>query len=498
MRSHKHRFVKERFGRRFLWTLNLLIFINSCSVFYDAEKPNSNGEVPAPLPQVYTCTPSSTEFAPSITVPGTVISLNKHEITCPIEGKVIELAMHKGLQVSKGEKLVCISTTRLKLQHTIDTAQLQRRKIELQQARSNIQEMLRQAERHLIKIDRLTLQEQHALKLYKQAQKEHLHAQSLQKSGGISKAALEKQRLAVEQQRISLAELQHQLKEARIGLRDKDLNAHSPAPFSIGEDNWDAESGPPDGQRRAAYLETTAHKGEISVNLIESKIEELESKLLYNETQQEACTITAPAKGFLADVSILPGAYLNVGDPMAKLVVTDPLYVRAEVPASYHQRVFCDQATLVVLPHTGVPLKGRIERVSPAISTRNRSFEITSSITSPKMEICPGTGVELTVLTGPKQKVVSIPPDALVHSTEEVSLQPAGTKPREGLVFVLRKNHAFHQPVQIVHENSEAVFVSEGITTADHIVLSPPSLLKEGMEIQVITEEPHKEVQGDH
>lgn len=512
MRSNKHRFVR----RRIVWALNLLIFINSCSVFYDPGGSKLNTEAKGPPPQVYTCSPSSTEYAPSITVPGTVISLNKHEITCPVEGKIIELAMHNGRQVSAGQKLVGISTERLELQHIIDTAQLKRKKIELQQARSTAQEMLRQAEGHLIKIDRLAQQEQHALKLYEHAQQEYLHAQSLQKSGGISKAALEKHRLAVEQQHISLAELQHKLKEARIGLRDKDLSVQITGSSPTREPKWNfdcetdwgPEFGPPNDQRKSAYLETISRRGNISVRLIKSKIEELESKLLYNETQQEACTVPAPAKGFLTDVRILPGAYLNVGDPLATLVVTDSLCVQAEVPSSYHKKLSCGQATVIEVPHTDTPLKGSVKRTSPTISTHNRSFEIISSISPPQSGVCPGTGVQLTVLTGPKRPIVSIPSEALVRShdaeenTEDISIRPAGSKCREGFVFVVRQNRAFHQPVQIVQENSEAVFVSKGVTTDDHIVLSPPSLLKEGMEVQVLTrdlhKDPHKEVRRDY
>ncbi len=429
-----------------------------------------SGPVHTTVPtKVDTCSPSTSSYAPGFTVPGLVVSLTKHKISSRIDGVAEAVLMHEGQKVKEGEMLLQLDTTHLEFQKALLLAQLSRAKLELQQAQNSKQEMLQQAERNLIKIDRLRQQQTHVRELYEHARQEYTHAQSLQEAGGISESALEEYRLKTEQHRTSLEQLKKQLQEALIGLRVRDLQQHF------------ADKIPTYTQRKQAYLKVTARRADTYIHLNQTKIQELESKLNFHHTQLRACRVHAPRTGFLTHVETLPGDYLREGDAVATLVETQKLYIKTEIPASYRYKLSVGQKTEIHLQKPGMTVSGEVYRISPSTSPHNRSFTLISSITKKTTEVVPGTRVQIKICTQPAEVLFTIPPEALI--CEHISPNPQ-SYPCKGKVFVVRQNSAFLQPVHIVDSNSNSVFIKKGITDSDQIVLAPPSYLKEGMPVQ--------------
>ncbi|MFO7731491.1 MAG: efflux RND transporter periplasmic adaptor subunit [Spirochaetia bacterium] len=486
-------YSSNRTTRSTCGSIHLLIFLTFSLVLLSALFPTCSkagrekrqttenpGDTPAgTLLPVHTCSPEAVEYAAGISVPGTVVSLEKHVISSLVEGLVTEVRSERGQLVEKDQVLIRISTAQLELQHNILVEQLTRARIDLQQAQMNRAEMQRQAERHLLKIERLQRQLQQARTLCAHSELEYQQAQSLEKAGGISTAALQKYRLDLEQQEASLSNLENQLNEALIGLRDKDLTDEL-AELS--------EPSPQPVDRAAAYLQSVASQGDIHIKAAESRIAELKDRIHHNEDRQQACSIRSPDSGYLSELHALPGSYLNVGDSLATLVETDSLQVQAQVAASHRPEIRRDQSAQIKLPRHDHSIRGRVRQVGPVIHPHSSSFEVLCSLNSPPADIIPGMEAHITIRTEEPRRVYTLPKQALIGPQEQ-SILEAG----KAAVFTVRRQHAFRQAVQIVKTCPEKVYIEGGLSGEDEIIVSPPDLLCEGMQIEVISKPQSKE-----
>ncbi|MCF7914245.1 MAG: efflux RND transporter periplasmic adaptor subunit [Spirochaetaceae bacterium] len=432
---------------------------------------NAGGPPAGALPSVRTCSPEAVKYAAGISVPGTVVSLEKHAVSSLVEGLVTEVLAERGQLVDKNQVIIRVSTGQLELQHKIIEEQLTRARTDLQQAQINRAEMQRQAERHLLKVERLQRQLQHARKLCAHTTQEYQQAETLQKAGGISSAALQKSRLDVEQQEASLANLESQLNEALIGLRDEDLTAELAELSDLSSDPVD---------RSAAYLQSVAKQADIHIKAAESRIAELTDKLHHNEDKQRACSIQSPGSGYLSEVHTLPGSYLHAGDPLATLVEIDSLQVQAQIAASHRPDIRRGQSAQIKLSRYDHPVSGQVRQLGPVIHPNSSSFEVLCSLNSPPVDIIPGMEAHLTIRTEEPRRVYTLPRQALIE-------------PGEGAVFTVRQQRAFTQAVQILKAGPEKVYVEGGLSGKEEIILSPPTLLREGMQIEVLSKPQPKE-----
>jgi len=456
------------------------------TLFPACSKADSNdaGDTPArAFPAVQTCSPEAVEYAAGISVPGTVVSLDKHAVSSLVEGLVMEVTSERGQLIEMGQVLIRISTEQLELQHNILEEQLTRARTDLEQAQINRAEMQRQAERHLLKIERLQRQLQHAHKLCAYTEQEYQQAQSLQKAGGISSTALQKYRLDSEQQESSLANLESQLSEALIGLRDEDLGAELAELSDFPSKSVD---------RPAAYLQSMANQADIHIKAAESRISELKTKLHHNEEKQQACSIQSPVSGYISKLHTLPGSYLHVGDPLATLVVIDSLQVQAQIAASHRPDIRQGLSAQIKLPRHDDPLSGQVRQLGPVIHPHSSSFEVLCSLKSPPSDIIPGLEAHLTIRTEEPRRVYTLPVRTLIDSQEQNCLEH-----KTGEVFTVRRQCAFRQAVQIIKTTPQKVYIGGGLSGKEEVILSPPALLREGRQIEVLPIPPSKEGRYD-
>src|SRR6056297_2722983 len=470
----------------FLSALFLSALFSACSrpLYQTRRMNNDSGSPPAGhLPPVHTCSPEAVEYAAAITVPGTVVSLERHAISSLVEGLVTEVTSERGQLVEKGHVLIRISTEALELQHNILEEQLIRARTDLEQAQIKRAEMQRRAERHLLKIERLQRQLQHARNLCAHTEQEYQQAQSLQKAGGISSTALQKYRLDLEQQEASLANLESQLSEALIGLREEDLADEL-------DELSELSSKPID--RPAAYLQSVANQADIHIKAAESRIAELKDNIHYNEAKQQACSIQSPASGYLSEVHTLPGSYLHVGDPLATLVVIDSLQVRAQIAASHRSDIRQGLSAQITLPRHDDPVSGHVRQLGPVIHPHSSSFEVLCSLKSPPSDIIPGMEARLTIRTEEPRRVYTLPVRTLIDSQEQNCLEH-----KTGEVFTVRRQCAIRQAVQIIKTTPQKVYIGGGLSGKEEVILSPPALLREGRQIEVLPIPPSKEGRYD-
>jgi membrane fusion protein (multidrug efflux system) len=206
----------------------------------------------------------------------------------------------------------------------------------------------------------------------------------------------------------------------------------------------------------------------------QEKVTRLRTELLLLKDQLNKRRIKSPVSGYVVERHCLVGQWLGEGEPVATLVVSDPIRVRVPVPERYVRHLKKGnpaEATFDALP--GRMFEGRIFSIIPRADEAARTFPVRIEIPNPDAAIKAGMLGRATLTVGNPHKAILVPKDALVLSgtgaavyviiDQSARLVPVKTGPahgalievegdlKDGLKVVVRGNERLRpgQPVQI-------------------------------------------------
>jgi RND family efflux transporter MFP subunit len=154
--------------------------------------------------------------------------------------------------------------------------------------------------------------------------------------------------------------------------------------------------------------------------LAEADAREKTSQTRFAESQYqlERSLITAPFSGVVLEVLTIPGAFIQAGTPVVRLLDTSAFEVRANVPARYAEKL---SAGLMVNGQTDIGLEIKLElRATLPIedpSTRTRAVLFTTDNGDNNALVAVGQSLTLDVPIGESREMLSVPKDALVQSS---------------------------------------------------------------------------------
>ena len=108
------------------------------------------------------------------------------------------------------------------------------------------------------------------------------------------------------------------------------------------------------------------------------------------------------------------GEYVNAGQPLFRLVASDPIKFRADVPERYVDDVRVGQEARVRVEAFAEPVAGRVARVSPQIVPASRSFEIEIHLPNADGRLRPGAFARGSVTTHVEEGMAFVPEEAVV------------------------------------------------------------------------------------
>lgn len=91
----------------------------------------------------------------------------------------------------------------------------------------------------------------------------------------------------------------------------------------------------------------------------------------------------AVARWYVAERLVTEGQYINVAQPLYRLIVSDPLELRTRVPERYMGHVRIGQDIVLRDLSGATELRGRIVRISPAVEPASRTFEVEAVVANP-------------------------------------------------------------------------------------------------------------------
>lgn len=224
-------------------------------------------------------------------------------------------------------------------------------------------------------------------------------------------------------------------------------------------------------RRRAALI----GKSDRAVAL--ARVKEAEAAVEQVRSRIAQLTVRTPVAGVVYTLSVRPGAYVNIGDPIATVGRLERLRVRVYVDEPELGRVQPGQPVTITwdaLP--GKQWRGVVERMpSEVVKLETRQVgEVLCTIDNPGRELVPGTNVNAEIRSTAVPQALTIPKEALRRDS---------TGPG---VFRLEGDAIHWRRVATGASSITRVQITSGLAEGDAVALSTERALKDGQRVRAV------------
>ena len=162
----------------------------------------------------------------------------------------------------------------------------------------------------------------------------------------------------------------------------------------------------------AAQAALDAARHDLHMSL--ANIQSLRAEVRLAEKRLRDAVITAPFDGAVTERLASPGEYLRQNTPIVRLVKTNPLRLRVEIPesAAAAVRVGTELSfTTSALP--GDTFAATVREIDPALDARSRSLTAEARLSRPDPRLKPGMFVQVRLVTQKEADIIVIPSEAV-------------------------------------------------------------------------------------
>ncbi|MEJ8561034.1 efflux RND transporter periplasmic adaptor subunit [Yoonia sp. GPGPB17] len=213
---------------------------------------------------------------------------------------------------------------------------------------------------------------------------------------------------------------------------------------------------------------------EAEAQLVEAEAREksAQSRLAETRYQLERSRILAPFSGVVLEVNTIPGAFIQAGTPVVRLLDTDAFEVQANVPSRYTAFLSPGQS-VIARTEFGTELTLQLRAVLPIEnpSTRTRAVLFSAPDLSDLGDAAVGQSLTVEIPVGDAREVLSVPKDALVQG------QGGWT------VFVAADDQAQPRSVTLGVPLGDRYEVLSGLAPGDLVVVRGNERLRPGQAI---------------
>ena len=189
------------------------------------------------------------------------------------------------------------------------------------------------------------------------------------------------------------------------------------------------------------------------------------SELELAREQLSAAVLEAPFAGQILARPGAPGQYVEAGTPIATLVRLDPLRLRVEVPERAAPSVKRGQTVRITVEGDKGTYTGVVVRLSPAISSDNRTLLVEAEIPNDPPRLRPGSFARAEIVVEPDRATLMIPIDSVVSF--------AGVDK----VFLVEDGKAVERRIRIGRRDGTLVEVEEGLAKGAAVIAQPGTMV---------------------
>ena len=224
-------------------------------------------------------------------------------------------------------------------------------------------------------------------------------------------------------------------------------------------------------QRRLAEARAAHETAAARLKIAEQQFRQLELSRTGQGTGEagERLVLRAPLAGIIAESNGTPGAMVEEGQLLYRIVALDRVYVVGAVPEQHLARIKGTTEAEVEVPGLTAPLKTtRLISVGRVVNPEKRSVAITFEIANPPFAVAVGQGVRLRLITSAQMPEVSVPADAVVDDGGQT------------IVFVQTGGERFERRPVRVGGPREGGFlqISDGLEGGERVVTRGAHLIR--------------------
>jgi RND family efflux transporter MFP subunit len=418
--------MQPRVNFKFVALILVLVAVSAFVASCGGSKANVRKEEPADNAQpiaveVTTAAAIKRDLPRFFEATGSLAGDQQTDVAPQTSGKVVAVGVDIGTYVKRGQMLVRLDESELKLRVDQAAAQLEQAKAAVRQAEEKIGLRPGQA------FDPNRVAEVAAARVALDlAEKNLRRAEKLIESGDVSRSFYDEQRAR-----------RDQLKE-----------------------QYDVAV----AQARQNYA---------AVDVARTNVANAEAQLALARKNLSYANIPAPIDGYVTERTADLGEYVSPQQKVATIVRTNPLRIRIDIPEQAIPEVRVGQS--VSINTSAWPDKnfaGRVARIAPNVSATSRTLTVEAEIENNSNALKPGQFATVRILQERAAPAVLIPARAVVNE--------AGVN----RVFVIKNGHAEQRLVQTGQTEGDLIEVKSGVAADEQVATSSLEQLSDGIAVK--------------
>jgi len=154
-----------------------------------------------------------------------------------------------------------------------------------------------------------------------------------------------------------------------------------------------------------------------SVQNLRAQLSQYKASVQLAEKKLRDAVIRAPFKGQVKERVVAPGQYLKVQTPVMVIVSIDPLRVRLKIPepmAGWIQ--IGERINVSVDAYPDKTFSGKLARINPSVDPQSRTFEVEALLENSDGLLKPGFFAKARIPSGKVDQAMTVPHNALQYS----------------------------------------------------------------------------------
>ena len=216
-----------------------------------------------------------------------------------------------------------------------------------------------------------------------------------------------------------------------------------------------------------------ARQNYAAVEVARTNVANAQTQLALARKNLSYAVIPSPIDGFVTERTADLGEYVSPQQKVATIVRTNPLRIRIDIPEQAIQAVRVGQS--VSITTSAWPDKnfsGRVARIAPNVSATSRTLTVEAEIENNGGALKPGQFATVRILQERAEPAVLIPARAV--------LTEAGVS----RVYVIKNGHAEQRLVQTGQTENDLIEVKTGVAADEQVATSNLEQLTDGIAIK--------------
>lgn len=220
---------------------------------------------------------------------------------------------------------------------------------------------------------------------------------------------------------------------------------------------------------RTSELARRGLASEQAQDQAKADLQDKQNRVKVKQAQLRKLSLTAPFSGTLGSKKISIGQYVNVGQPLVRLVANQQLRIEYSLPERFLSRIKRGQQVRILsdaFPRKAY--KGLVSYIAPSIDKETRTIAVEALIDNNKKGLSPGLFVRVRHQLGEEKKRLFVPEESLIPTID-------GQR-----IFVVRQGRAVALRVHTGAHYQAMTEIYHGLKADDIVIIRGQHKLKEG------------------